>query len=335
MPKRKNYDDAAVTGLFNAQDGLATRVQLIALGVPPSTIKGRTRPRGPWSAVLRGVCADRGQWLSTATEIERLRAALLYGGPEAVVSGFAALRLHGIRGLPRELHGAQHAPAAAVSHAGSVKLLIPSDRRRVSGRFVAVTRTRRLPEPVEIDGFRVAPVTRAAVDACLDTKDAERVRTIVKELIRSGRCTAAALRQELEANRMRSSATMRAVLYELGEGIGSPAERQCLRRLANVAAPPPLWNRTVLEQSTGRAALLPGALWPEHGVALEVESELDAVSRERAAARRRWMSHVLRLTVTQVTPGQLRDRWDEVWVELRTLLNRPPTYRLPPGYVLA
>src|ERR1700761_1942656 len=100
MPKRKDYDDAAVAELFDVQGGLATRMQLIALGVPPSTIVGRTRGDGPWSAVFRGVIANRGRWPGTATEAERLRAALLYTGPEAVVSGFAALRLHGVRCRP-------------------------------------------------------------------------------------------------------------------------------------------------------------------------------------------------------------------------------------------
>jgi hypothetical protein len=47
------------------------------------------------------------------------------------------------------------------------------------------------------------------------------------------------------------------------------------------------------------------------------------------------MSSVLRLTVAHVTPGQLKEGWDEVWEELRRLLNRPPTYRLPRGYAWA
>jgi hypothetical protein len=47
------------------------------------------------------------------------------------------------------------------------------------------------------------------------------------------------------------------------------------------------------------------------------------------------MATVLRLTVAQVTPAQIREGWDEVWAELRGLLERPPTYRLPRGYALA
>jgi hypothetical protein len=126
---------------------------------------------------------------------------------------------------------------------------------------------------------------------------------------------------------------MRAVLVEFADGIRTGAEAQCRRRLARVAAPPPLWNRRVVEQSTGRVALLPGAVWPDHGIALDLDP--DPVGQEPAAARRRWLANVLRMTVTQVSPTEVRDRWDEVWAELRALLNRPPTYELPPGYAFA
>jgi hypothetical protein len=240
--------------------------------------------------------------------------------------------MHGIRCGPRGSRGRRRG-AGGVDE--PVKVLIPGVRRRGSAGFVVVARTRRLPEPVEIDGFRVAPVVRAAVDACLDTKDAERVRAIVSELIRVGDCTADELSAELEAHQMWRSAALRAVLRRHAEEVDARAARACMRRLVDLAAPPALWNRSIVERSTGRVAVLPGALWPEYGIVLDVDSERDDSARERAAARRRWMSHTLRLTVAQVTPSQLRDRWDEVWAELRGLLNRPPTYRLPPGYLLA
>jgi hypothetical protein len=334
MPNRKNYDNAAVARLFAAQGGVATRAQLVGLGVPPSTIRHRTHGGDSWTAVLRGVCANRGQWLRTATETGRLWAALLYAGSGAVITGMAALRLHGIGCASRSPYGVEPVAAAEPS-TGAINVLFPAARRRGSTGFVLVIRTRRLPEPVQIDGFRVAPVARAAVDACLGTRDVELVRGIVRELVGSGRCSPEELRGELEAHQKQRSAAMRTVLYELAEGISTRAEKQCLRRLVHVAAPRPLWNRRIIEQSTGRAALLPGALWPEHGVVLEVDTDPDPAARERAAARRRWMAHVLRLTVAQVTPTQVRERWEEVWGELSGLLNRPRTYRLPPGYVLA
>ncbi|HEX4788240.1 MAG TPA: hypothetical protein VH372_07240 [Actinospica sp.] len=394
MPKQKNYDKRAVARLFAAQGGLATRSQLIGLGVPPSTIRHRERQGGPWRRVLRGVCASHDQAL---TGLGSLRAALLYAGPESVVTGLAALRAHRVRAAeqctaraaaaeqrtaqpsPATAPSATTAPSVTASSAGfprtvacgescdcegaatgrpgarlaraspfedraagdgsapdspaTVKVLIASNRRRSSAAFVLVSRTRRLPAPVEIEGCRVAPVARAAVDACLDTKDTELIRQIVTELTGTGRCTATELRAELDANQTRRSARLRAVLVEFADGIRTGAEAQCRRRLARVAAPLPVWNGRIIEQSTGRVALLPGAVWPEHGIALDLDPA--PTGHEPAAARRRWLSGALRMTVAHASPAEVRDRWDEVWAELRGLLNRPPTYRLPPGYVFA
>jgi len=411
MPNQKNYDKRAVARLFTVQGGLATRSQLIGLGVPPSTIRHRERPGGPWRRVLKGVCASHDQALSG---LGPLRAALLFAGPGSVVTGFAALRAHRVcaalqatadtagrvgaeapavgavrRGTeasaasaasaavagrpaagaraaariaaPTAASAASIASAASAASAASgaasvatpaavsaavctcaasdlaagldpVKILIPVTRRRASAAFVLVSRTRRMPEPVEIEGCRVAPVARAAVDACLDTKDTELIRRIVGELVHTGRSSPAELRAELDANQSWQSARLRAVLVEFADGIRTGAEAQCRRQLARVAAPAPQWNRRIIEQSTGRVAVLPGAIWAQYGVALELDP---SPGREPAASRRRWMSNVLRMTVAQASPGEVRDRWDEVWGELRALLNRPATFKLPPGYVFA
>ena len=248
---------------------------------------------------------------------------MLFAGPEAVVTGLAALRAHRV--------------AAAQLDDPHVKVLIPHGKRRQSHAFVVVGRTTRMPEPVRIEGCAVAPLPRAAVDACLDLKDKEYVRSIVNELVYSRRCSPAELCAELEAHQTQRSARMRAVLAEFSAGIRSGGEADCQERLARSAAPRPIWNRRIVEQATGCVAVLPGAFWPDRGIALEVMPgfEPTPAALDRAVARRRWMATVLRLTVAQVTPAQIREGWDEVWEELRGLLNRPPNYRLPRGYALA
>ena len=320
MPKRKNYDKGAVDLLFEAQGGLATRAQLVELGVPPSTIRHRERSQGPWTRILKGVCAGHARVL---TYLDLLRAALLFAGPGSIITGLAALRAHQV--------------AAARAGDQRVKVLIPHGRRRASGGFVLVARTTRMPEPVRIEGCAVAPPARAAVDACLDIKDKEFVRRIITELVYSGRCSPAELCAELVAHQKQYSARMRAVLAEFTAGIRTGEEARCQERLVRVSAPRPMWNRKIVEQATGHVAVLPGAFWPDRGVALEVAPgpQASRVVLDRAAARRRWMSSVLRLTVAHVTPAQLKEGWEEVWEELRRLLNRPPTYRLPRGYALA
>ena len=320
MPKRKNYDKGAVARLFASQGGVATRAQLIELGMPPSTIRHRERPEGPWNRILKGVCAGHRRVL---TYLDLLRAALLFAGPGSIITGLAALRAHRV--------------AAACAGDQRVKVLIPHGRRRASGGFVLVARTTRMPEPVRIEGCAVAPLARAAVDACLDIKDKEFVRQIITELVYSGRCTPAELCAELVAHQTQRSARMRSVLAEFAAGIRTGAEAHCREQLIRASAPRPVWNRRIVEQATGHVAVLPGAFWPDRGVALEVAPGPQAgpAAVSRAAARRRWMSSVLRLTVAHVTPNQLREGWDEVWEELRRLLNRPPNYQLPRGYAFA
>ena len=58
------------------------------------------------------------------------------------------------------------------------------------------------------------------------------------------------------------SAAMRTVLAQFAAGIRTGEEAQCLERLVRSAAPRPVWNRKIVEQSTGHVAVLRGAFWP-------------------------------------------------------------------------
>jgi hypothetical protein len=183
----------SVNELFEAQDGLATRTQLLALGVPASTIRYRARPQGPWRCVLKGTISNRGGPL---TRWQRLRAALLFAGPGAVVTGFAALWAYG----------------AGLGTGIGVRVLIPHARRLKPDGFVVVTRTTRLPPPAGIGHFALAPPARAAVDACLRARNLEVVCGVVTAVVRSGLCSLAELAHELEAHQIQHSAGLRAVL---------------------------------------------------------------------------------------------------------------------------
>lgn len=182
-----------INELFKAQDGLATRAQLLALGVPASTIRYRERPQGPWQRVLKGTISDRGGPL---TRWQRLRAALLFAGPGSLVTSFAALWAYDI----------------GLGAGFGVRVLIPHARRLKPDGFVVLTRTTRLPAPVVIGNCALAPPARAAVDACLRARSTEVVRTIVTAIVRSGRCSPAELARELEAHQVQHSARLRAVL---------------------------------------------------------------------------------------------------------------------------
>lgn len=183
----------SINELFEAQDGLATRTQLLALGVPASTIRYRERPQGPWRRVLKGTIANR---VGPLTRWQRLRAALLFAGPGALVTSFAALWAYDI----------------GLGAGFGVRVLIPHARRLKPDGFVVLTRTTRLPPPVLIGDCALAPPARAAVDACLRARSTEIVRNIVTAIVRSGRCSPAELAHELEAHQVQNSARLRAVL---------------------------------------------------------------------------------------------------------------------------
>lgn len=70
--------------LAAVQDGLITRAQAAAAGMSPAAIAHALRPGGPWRRVLRGVYAT---FTGPLAPIHQLRAACLYAGDDAVVTG--------------------------------------------------------------------------------------------------------------------------------------------------------------------------------------------------------------------------------------------------------
>src|SRR6188474_3698611 len=84
-----------------AADGVITAQALVALGVPESTVYHRCRDGGPWQRLAPGVVL---MTTGHPTTGQLVTAALLHGGPDAVLTGLEACRRHGIRrGPPPDL----------------------------------------------------------------------------------------------------------------------------------------------------------------------------------------------------------------------------------------
>ncbi|HTY71103.1 MAG TPA: hypothetical protein VMI11_01610, partial [Actinomycetes bacterium] len=147
MPRRRDYDTLAIEAVADLQDGLITRAQLEELGVPGSTVAARCHEGRRWQRVLPGILALQTGPISPR---QQLRAALLYAGPQAMITGGAALRLHGVR---------RSFPVPPIH------VLVGDHRQRGTSGFVLVERTIRLPAPVVIEGMRVAPAARSVFDA--------------------------------------------------------------------------------------------------------------------------------------------------------------------------
>ncbi|MFD7652910.1 hypothetical protein ACFV4N_02900 [Actinosynnema sp. NPDC059797] len=170
---------------------------LEATGVPGHVIDLKCRPGGPWQRILPGVLL-----LSAAppSREQRLRAALAYAGPEAVVTGVDALRAQGLPDLP----------GAPVIH-----LLQPATRRRACTPQLLLERTTRPPGTVLHNGLRLAEPTRAVLDAARHEPHALRRHHLLATAVRSGLCTVAGLEAELAAGSKRGSAAPRATLRTL------------------------------------------------------------------------------------------------------------------------
>lgn len=96
----------ALRALSRAQDGVAARSQLMAIGVPHNTVAHRCRPGGPWQQPLPRVIVLHNGPL---TAVQRCWSALCYAvgrslgavtAATAVVTGEMALALHGVAGMP-------------------------------------------------------------------------------------------------------------------------------------------------------------------------------------------------------------------------------------------
>jgi hypothetical protein len=122
MPRYSEFDREALTAILARQYQVITRSQVLASGMADSALDHRLRAGGPWQRLLPGVfLAVTG----SPTREQRDIAALLYAGPESILTGAAALRLWGVR-----------AP-----YTSTIDVLIPESKQRKSAGFVRIRPT--------------------------------------------------------------------------------------------------------------------------------------------------------------------------------------------------
>jgi hypothetical protein len=244
--------DRAVDIVLRQQADLITRSQALAAGLTENALRHRLSSQGKWRVVLPGVYGANGQLLTAA---QREIAAVLYAGRGCVITGFAALRRHGLR----------------VPLSDSVDILIPATTRRLSMGFVQIHRTARMPErPWELDGIRWAPAPRALADAVRAQMEFRDARALVADTFQHGHCTVNQLAAELAAGPRQGSGALREALEEVADGVRSVAEGDLRKLIKNGRLPEPLYNPRLF---VGDAFLAkPDAWWAEAGVAVEVDS---------------------------------------------------------------
>jgi hypothetical protein len=147
----------------SARDRVISVAALVGLGVPGPTVARRCQDGGPWRRLLPGIVLLGS---GPATRQQEITAALMYGGPDALVTGLEACRRHGVRRGPEP--------------PGKVHLLVPEERQLKGSEFVVVERTTRLPPASCGTVSRLTPLSAPA-----NHRDSRRVLFYVSEWIRS------------------------------------------------------------------------------------------------------------------------------------------------------
>ena len=232
-----------------------------------------------------------------------MEAALLYGGPGAMVTGLEACRRNGLRNVP---------------NAFGVHLLVPPTRKLHSTDYVTVERTKHLPKPVIQDGVPLAPLPRAAIDAARRLKLHDPVRALLSDAVQRGRVHPGWLVHELETGSQRGTAVPREVLKDLTAGARSVAEVDAMRVWELTGLPEPVWNVPLIAPDGAHIAT-PDAWFAEVRLAWEIDSYEFHFQRTDYAATisRNTRYAAAGITVLQTLPTRLRTEPDQVAAELK------------------
>ncbi|BCL13332.1 hypothetical protein [Micromonospora sagamiensis] len=291
MSQRHTLEETA-----RVQHQIVTRAQLLAAGFADNHMC-RQAKRGIWQRVLPATYA---LVTGTLTDEQRLIAAALYAGPDAQVTGLAALIWYGFRQGPRT---------------PDVHLVVPHHARRRSTGHVVITRALTL--DARARRTRLYPVcspARAVVDAARRLRQIRPVRAIVTEAIQREFTDLNSLDEEIRRARRSSTALVRRAFAEVVAGARSAPEaelRQCLG--ASRVLPEIHWNPQ-LRTTDGGVLPTPDGYLDDAAVALEVDSREFHFSPDDWARTMRRHNELGRhgILVLHFTPAQIRGGPEQV-----------------------
>lgn len=276
-----------------AQDGLVTRRQALDAGLTRHQIDWLVGRGARWRVVLRGVYSVTSGRL---TRRQEMRAALLYAGDDAVLSGVTVLELYGLKFVPTDRR---------------VHLLVPIARRVRPHAAVVVERTRHMPDSLTREGLATVPLSRASVDAARDAA-ARDARALLAEVVQRRLTTVDRLSAELDVTHKRGTADVRAALATIAGGAASAPEVDLVQICERSALlPAPTMNHPITVD--GRR-IVADACWPEVRLIVQVDStEHHGFGRDaEQTTRRRTALTAAGWTVLSVSPARLLDDPDGV-----------------------
>ena len=303
MPRTARLD--GLDTLLGKQLSVASRGQLLTLGLTDHVMQYRVRRGGPWQTLLPGVYLTVS---GTPCLEQKEMAALLYAGPGSLITGPAALMHYSIR---------------SGSAMDVIDVLVPAERHRLSTGFARICRTARMPRRVASSGpVRLALVPRAVADTARQLTDLRDVRAVVADAVQLNRCTVSQLTAELGDGPIRGSAKFRSVLTEVADGIRSTAEGDLRDLIRAARLPMPLFNPSLYDGDTFLGK--PDAWWPDAGVAGEADSREWHLSPEDwdRTRRRHDLMAAAGIIVLHFSPNQIRREPTAVAQMIRGALER-------------
>ncbi len=242
-----------VRELFDAQLGLAHRRQLREAGLSAAEL--RWWVGHGWCHILPGVLA----WsagMPTATQ--RLVAALLYGGPGAMLTGPTAARWFGSENAVDD---------------DRVHLVVPAHRSVTPNPAVAVSRTRRPdPDVVRQGALALASPARAFADTARGAGRRRDAQAVVIEGVQRELVTLAGLRAELEQGPRCGSSFLRAGIDAASTGAWSLPEYDLFTAMLASRRYPAVLANPVLSTVGGLRLPTPDCWLDDVGLAIQVHS---------------------------------------------------------------
>jgi hypothetical protein len=311
MPTLSGYDREQLARVARGQYDVVARSQALECGMTRGTIEYRLRADGPWRQILPGVYLTV---TGTATTEQRETAALLYAGPQSVITGPVAVRRHNLRCVGLNV----------------LDVLIPADVHRQSTGFVQIQRTTRMPGNFYTTGpLRFTSPVRAVADAARAMTRFSDVQALVCEAVQRGRCTPEELVAELNDGPSAGTRWFRMALAEISEGIRSAAEAQLKYLIDRSDLDRPVYNAD-LYTLDGIFLGRPDAWFGRAGVAGEVDSRQYHLGAKDYAdtTRRHNRMEAAGIHVLHWLPGTIKAEPRRVIADLRAAIaegnKRPP-----------
>jgi hypothetical protein len=174
----------------------------------------------------------------------------------------------------------------------------------------------------EAGPVRYVMPARAVADAVRRMASLRDVRAVVADAVQRDKCAISSLAAELAGGPRKGSVLFREALADVADGIRSSAEGDLRDLLARSGLPMPLFNPSLYDD-TGTFIARPDAWWPEHGIAVEVDSREWHTSPEDHAqtlARGRRMARH-QIVVLRFTPRQIRTQPKDVIADIKAALE--------------